>query len=84
MQDVPLTLPHFVERAEHLFWDKEVVTATDALDEFPRHDGKGNFLFGDLRIESLTFIESHAVESKDKYGAPGPFYNWGHFYPNPP
>lgn len=28
MQDVPLTLPHFFRRAERLFADKEVVTAT--------------------------------------------------------
>ena len=28
MQDFPLTLPHFVTRAEELFADKEVVTAT--------------------------------------------------------
>ena len=28
MQDVPLTLPHLFERAEKLFFDKEVVTAT--------------------------------------------------------
>jgi fatty-acyl-CoA synthase len=28
MQDVPLTLPHFVERAEHLFHDKELVTVS--------------------------------------------------------
>ena len=28
MQDQPLTLPHFVERAERLFFDKELVTAT--------------------------------------------------------
>jgi len=28
MQDAPLTLPHFVHRAETLFADKEVVTAT--------------------------------------------------------
>src|SRR5687768_12226063 len=28
MQDVPLTLPHIFERAEKLFFDKEVVTAT--------------------------------------------------------
>ncbi len=74
-------------------WE-EVVTATDALDEYPRHEGvrrgeeierigTGNFLFGDQRIESLNFIESHAVESKDKYGAPGPFFNWGHYYPGP-
>jgi fatty-acyl-CoA synthase len=28
MQDVPLTLPHFFGRAEQLFFDKEIVTAT--------------------------------------------------------
>ncbi|MDP1821426.1 MAG: long-chain fatty acid--CoA ligase [Acidimicrobiales bacterium] len=28
MQDVPLTLPHLFERAERLFFDKELVTAT--------------------------------------------------------
>src|SRR3546814_13786501 len=28
MQDVPLTLPHLFERAERLFFDKEVVTVT--------------------------------------------------------
>jgi fatty-acyl-CoA synthase len=28
MQDVPLTLPHFFDRAERLFFDKELVTAT--------------------------------------------------------
>jgi fatty-acyl-CoA synthase len=30
MQDAPLTLPHFVRRAETLFADKELVTATPA------------------------------------------------------
>ncbi|MGC1513884.1 MAG: long-chain fatty acid--CoA ligase [Acidimicrobiales bacterium] len=30
MQDVPLTLPHFFQRAERLFPDKEVVSATGA------------------------------------------------------
>ncbi len=28
MQDVPLTLPHFFGRAEHLFFDKELVTSS--------------------------------------------------------
>jgi fatty-acyl-CoA synthase len=28
MQDVPLTLPHFFDRAERLFFDKDLVTAT--------------------------------------------------------
>lgn len=81
-------------------WE-EVVLATDALDEFPRHAGrpavinlkgkpedqptrtaKNNFLFGDLRIESLSLAEYRPVEATDKYGAPGPFFNWGHYYPN--
>ena len=77
-------------------WE-EVVLATDALDEFPRHSGrasntslqvdnnavgKNNFLFGDLRIEALTLPEYRPPEATDKYGAPGPFFNWGHFYPN--
>ncbi|HEU0169981.1 MAG TPA: AMP-binding protein, partial [Acidimicrobiales bacterium] len=30
MQDVPLTLPHLFDRAERLFADKEVITATTA------------------------------------------------------
>lgn len=77
-------------------WE-EVVLATDALDEFPRHSGpaanpnleldlgamgKNNFLFGDLRIESLSLPEYRPPEAADKYGAPGPFFNWGHYYPN--
>jgi prepilin-type N-terminal cleavage/methylation domain-containing protein len=77
-------------------WE-EVVLATDALDEFPRHNGrpdnsnlhfdegalgKNNFLFGDLRIESLALPEYITFEAIDKFGAPGPFYNWGHYYPN--
>jgi fatty-acyl-CoA synthase len=28
MQSTPLTLPHFFERAERLFWDKTIITAT--------------------------------------------------------
>src|SRR5687767_10816755 len=28
MLDFPLTLPHFFDRAEQLFWDKEIVTAS--------------------------------------------------------
>ena len=30
MQDFPLTLPHFFDRAKHLFPEKEIVTATAA------------------------------------------------------
>jgi len=81
---------------------EEVVWATDALDEFPRHVGKApspsfngpitpeaqasrlnknNFLFGDQRVSQLALREYRPPEARDKYGAPGPFYNWGHFYP---
>ena len=67
----------------------EVVWAMDALDEFPRHQGKANngreqigksnLLFGDQRVLLMEYSE---YQSKpDKYGAPPPFYNWGHFYP---
>ncbi|MGD9689968.1 MAG: type II secretion system protein [Phycisphaerales bacterium] len=75
----------------------EAVFATDALDEFPRHSGKpserasgggafanvstgvNNFLFGDGHVELKTFLEYQT--EPDPYGAPSPFYNWGHFYP---
>jgi prepilin-type N-terminal cleavage/methylation domain-containing protein len=81
---------------------EEVVWATDALDEFPRHVGpaptpslggslppeqqrsrlnKNNFLFGDQRVVQLALREYRPAEARDKYGAPGPFYNWGHYYP---
>jgi len=45
--------------------------------------GANNFLFGDLHIEMLKLPEYRAGEAEDAYGAPGPFYNWGHYYPNP-
>ena len=35
MQDVPLTLPHFFGRAERLFFDKEIVTASASGLEVP-------------------------------------------------
>lgn len=67
----------------------EVVWAMDALDEFPRHQGKANngresigksnLLFGDQRVLLMEYSE---YQSKpDRYGAPAPFYNWGHYYP---
>jgi prepilin-type N-terminal cleavage/methylation domain-containing protein len=78
----------------------ELVLATDALDEFPRHAGtkidvrtgsgepdllksqnQNNFLRGDLRIESRRIRQYRPPEATDKYGSPGPFYNWGHYYP---
>jgi prepilin-type N-terminal cleavage/methylation domain-containing protein len=79
---------------------EQVVWATDALDEFPRHssnrqpgaalqiDGAffdnlaNNFLFGDQSVKILKRFEYRPVEARDRYGAPGPFYNWGHFYPD--
>ncbi len=79
---------------------EELVLATDALDEFPRHAGvkvkvlttgysetdllkatnQNNFLRGDLRIESRPIRLYRPPEAKDKFGAPGPFFNWGHLY----
>ncbi len=50
-------------------------------EEQPTRIGKNNFLFGDLRVKTLSLREYRPAEAKDIYGAPGPFYNWGHFYP---
>jgi prepilin-type N-terminal cleavage/methylation domain-containing protein len=65
-----------------------VVWAMDALDEYPRHEGKGNngttragknnLLFGDQSIKLMGYVEYQ--EMPDKYGAPAPFYNWGHLH----
>ncbi len=41
---------------------------------------KSNFLFGDLRVKPLSLLEYWPSKAKDPYGAPGPFYNWGHLY----
>lgn len=79
---------------------EEVVWAMDALDEFPRHQGRiikrgttggaatgesrqgvDNLLFGDQHIKLMGIYEYGVPEAYDKYGAPGPFWNWGHFYP---
>jgi prepilin-type N-terminal cleavage/methylation domain-containing protein len=57
----------------------EVVWLTDAYDEVPRHNGKNYFTFGDQRIRALAPDEYN--DAPDKYGAPAPFFNWGHFYP---
>ncbi len=71
---------------------EEVIWATDALDEFPRHQGKSNngretrgvnnLLFGDQHVKSMTLSDYDVPEARDKYGAPGPFFNWGHYYPD--
>ena len=87
----------FVRLVRH---PEQVVWATDALDEFPRHSTKkpvgsalnvdgaffdnlaNNFLFGDQSVRTLRRYEYRPEEARDRYGAPGPFYNWGHYYPN--
>lgn len=60
---------------------EEVVWLTDAYDEVPRHGGKNYFTFGDHRIVALKPSEYDEAGARDKYGAPGPFFNWGHYYP---
>jgi prepilin-type N-terminal cleavage/methylation domain-containing protein len=65
-----------------------VVWVTDALDEYPRHEGKGNrgttragksnLLFGDQSIKLMSYVDYQ--ERPDPYGSPAPFYNWGHLY----
>jgi hypothetical protein len=72
-----------------------VVWATDALDEFPRHQdrtiksgdgttdlgrsGTNNLLFGDSSVRLIPFSDYQL--RGDPYGSPAPFYNWGHYYP---
>jgi prepilin-type N-terminal cleavage/methylation domain-containing protein len=40
-----------------------------------------NLLFGDLSVKLMKRFEYWPPEASDRYGAPGPFYNWGHYYP---
>ena len=61
---------------------EEVVFIADAVDWIPRHEGKTHFLFGDQRIEALDPYVYDEPLVTDKYGAPGPFFNWGHYYPD--
>ncbi len=67
------------------------VYVTDALDEFPRHEGgkgndgraragKNNILFGDQSIKLLPYEVYY--EGRDKYGSDPTFWNWGHRYSN--
>ena len=75
----------------------DVVWATDAVDEAPRHTdkpnqndaafttggtvpavGRNNFLMGDMSVKRIGYIESHSAEATDRWGRPGPFFNWGH------
>jgi prepilin-type N-terminal cleavage/methylation domain-containing protein len=59
---------------------EETVWVADAVDWIPRHQGKTNLLFGDIHIETLPIQDYRYAE--DAFGAPGPFYNWGHYYPD--
>ena len=74
---------------------EELVWAADGVDWIPRHRaraeeqaaygtfntvGSSYLLRGDLRVQLMS--EAEYVLSKDRFGAPGPFYNWGHYYPN--
>ncbi len=72
----------------------EVVWAIDGVDYIPRHRvaqheeepgepstlASSNVLFGDQRVEQLSRYEY--MIPGDKYGAPSPFWNWGHYYPD--
>jgi prepilin-type N-terminal cleavage/methylation domain-containing protein len=64
------------------------VMVADAYDEVPRHSGKKNtnllavsqrkneiyMIFADQHVDGLNWARAAAP---DRYGAPGPFYNWG-------
>lgn len=51
------------------------------FDSNARNTAKSNLLFGDLRVEAMERGEYFFRESLDPYNAPGPFWNWGHYYP---
>jgi len=36
-----------------------------------------NFLFGDNAIRALQLRDYRPIEAQDRYGTPGPFFNWG-------
>jgi prepilin-type N-terminal cleavage/methylation domain-containing protein len=68
---------------------EQLVWSMDALDEFPRHEGgrgnpgnlrrgKSNILFGDQSVKLVDYTDYQ--DKPDPYGAPAPFYNWGHLY----
>lgn len=60
-----------------------IVWAADAIDWIPRHQGKTMFLRGDggLSVEAMAPAEYLSVEAEGFWGEPGPFYNWGHYFP---
>ena len=61
------------------------------MDEFPRHEAKGNaghqsvgkdnLLFGDQSIKLMSYSDYEETTSRDPAGSVGQFYNWGHLYP---
>ena len=59
---------------------EEVIWSIDAIDWVPRHTGESNLLWGDGRVRNLKLPEYEFPS--DPYGAPGPFFNWGHYYPS--
>jgi prepilin-type N-terminal cleavage/methylation domain-containing protein len=69
----------FMNALEHPDW---VVWFADAVDWIPRHEGKIYMVFGDQRVAEFRSSECIPPEAEDPWGAPGSFYNWGHFYPN--
>lgn len=44
--------------------------------------GSQHVLFGDQRVKAVT-VDAYYNQA-DKYGAPAPFYNWGHLYDRTP
>jgi len=55
---------------------------TGGINSSQQDIAKSNVLFGDGHIESLARPEYWLNAVEDPYGAPGPFYNWGHYYPD--
>ncbi len=43
---------------------------------------KSHLLFGDQSVKAMERLEYWPSEAEDAYGAPGPFYNWGNYYPD--
>lgn len=54
-----------------------VAIFADAIDWVPRHRGKINILFLDLRVETLP---QAVYDGRDQYGSALKFYAWGHKY----
>jgi prepilin-type N-terminal cleavage/methylation domain-containing protein len=55
--------------------------AIDSNSEVNRRSNKIYMLFGDQAIREFTWRQCIPAEARDPYGAPGAFYNWGHYYP---